>query len=78
MPYQQADRDNPFAQMANDGVHPNARGYYEMTLPILKAFGLDKAQMAKAQKALLDQPDTSEYQPWYKVHLSLRQVQAPQ
>ena len=76
VPYQKADRDNPFAQMANDGVHPNARGYYEMAMPILRAFGLDEAQMAKARTALLDQPKTFEYQPDFKVHLSLRQVQA--
>ena len=61
VPYQKADRDNPFAQMANDGVHPNARGYYEMAMPVLTAFGLDEAQMAKARAAILDQPKTFEY-----------------
>jgi lysophospholipase L1-like esterase len=75
-PYQQGDKDNPFAQNANDGVHPNARGYYHMTMPILQAFALDEVQLTKARNALLDQPGTFEYQPWFQVHLTLRQMQA--
>jgi lysophospholipase L1-like esterase len=76
VPYQKASSDNPWAQMANDGVHPNARGYMVMSMNILRGFGLDEAQMAKAQKALLDQPETFEFSPYVRIHTSLRQMQA--
>ena len=75
-PYQKAGNDNPWAQLANDGVHPNARGYMVMTMSILRAFGLDDDQMAKAQKALLDQPDTFEFSPYVNIRISLRQAKA--
>ena len=35
IPYQKAANDNPWAQLANDGVHPNARGYLVMAKSIL-------------------------------------------
>ena len=75
VPYQQGDKGNPFAQNANDGVHPNARGYYHMTMPILQAFALDKAQMTKARNAILDQPGTFEYEPRFQMHLTLKRMQ---
>jgi lysophospholipase L1-like esterase len=76
VPYQKAANDNPWAQLANDGVHPNARGYLVMAKSILGAFGLDETQMAKAETALLDQPETFEFSPNVKIHVSLRQMQA--
>jgi lysophospholipase L1-like esterase len=76
VPYQKASNDNPWAQMANDGVHPNARGYMVMSMCILRAFGLDDGQMAKAEKALLDQPNTFEFSPYVNIRISLRQAKA--
>ena len=35
-----------------------------------------KAQMAKAEKALLDQPGTFEFSPEFKIRVSLRQMKA--
>ena len=76
IPYRQAAEANPSARLANDWVHPNARGYFVMAKSVLRAFGLDEAQMAKAEKALLDQPDTFEFSPEFKIGVSLRQMKA--
>ncbi|MEO6908345.1 MAG: SGNH/GDSL hydrolase family protein [Abditibacteriaceae bacterium] len=42
-----------------DGVHPNAAGNIVMATGILRAFGLDDAQLKKAHDAWLDMPKTS-------------------
>ena len=49
-------KTKPDNVLTGDGVHMNLRGNQVMAQGILKAFGLDSAQMAKAEEAWLDVP----------------------
>lgn len=56
-----ADKPHPPGTLlTRDGVHMNPLGDRVMATSILKAFGLDDAQMQKAQAAWLDTPKTVE------------------
>lgn len=48
------ERKNDTNVLTDDGIHPGARGHLLMALAILKGFGLDANQLAKAQEACLD------------------------
>lgn len=54
-----------------DGVHMNPVGNQMMALGVLRAFGLDEAQLAKAKEAWLDIPKAVTVSP--KVAISFRQ-----
>jgi lysophospholipase L1-like esterase len=74
-PFQAAMKANPWATLtAENEFQPNAQGYLIMTRGILKAFGLSDAQMEKAEKAMLDQPNTYECSFDLKIGLTLRQI----
>ena len=60
--------------LTSDGVHMNPRGNMMMAAGVLKAFGLDAAQLAKAKEAWLDLPGGATVSP--QVKLTLRQLQA--
>jgi lysophospholipase L1-like esterase len=45
-------------QLTTDGVHMNPMGDQMMAVGILKAFGLDEAQLEKARQKWLDQPNS--------------------
>jgi lysophospholipase L1-like esterase len=75
-PFQAARKANPWACLtAENDFQPNAQGYLIMTRGILKAFGLSDEQMATADKAILDQPNTYECSFDLKIGLTLRQIQ---
>lgn len=52
------DRAKSGNYLTVDGVHMNARGNVMMATGVLRAFGLDDAQIAKAREAWLDIPNT--------------------
>lgn len=52
-----ADGWTPGHLLTMDGVHMNPRGNVVMASGVLKAFGLDDAQIAKAREVWLDIPD---------------------
>ena len=75
-PFQAAAKANPWAVLtAENDFQPNAQGYLIMTRGILKALGLSDEQMAKADKAILDEPNTYECSFDLKIGLTLRQIQ---
>ncbi len=75
-PFQAARKANPWAILtAENDFQPNAQGYLIMTEGILKAFDLSDAQMEKADKAILDEPNTYECSFDLKIGLTLRQIQ---
>jgi lysophospholipase L1-like esterase len=49
--------------LTTDGVHMNPLGNRVMAVGVLKAFGLDEAQMQKAQDVWLDEPKAVELKP---------------
>ena len=57
--------------LTGDGVHMNPRGNQMMALGVLKAFGLNEAQLQKAREAWLDIPKAVELNP--RTALTLRQ-----
>jgi lysophospholipase L1-like esterase len=67
--------EKPGGILTGDGVHMNATGNQLMAKGILRAFGLDDAQLAKADDAWLDIPGAIEYKPALQgsLRLSLRQ-----
>ena len=76
-PFQAALAANPWATLTLDGngFQPNAQGYLLMANGVLRAFGLNQAQMAKAEKAMLDKPNAYECSFNLKIGISLRQIQ---
>lgn len=60
--------------LTTDGVHMNPHGNMMMASGILKGFGLDEAQMAKAKDAWLDIPGGATIAP--QVKLTLRELGA--
>jgi lysophospholipase L1-like esterase len=60
--------------LTSDGVHMNPRGNMMMAAGVLKGFGLDESQVAKAQEAWLDIPGGATLSP--QVKLTLRQLRA--
>jgi len=67
----------PGGVLTGDGVHMNVNGNQAMAKGVLKGFGLDEAQLAKAVEAWLDLPNAIEYRPALQgsVRLTLRQQQ---
>ena len=65
---------DPWTPLAFDGCNPNAQGFLVMANGVLKAFGLNDEQMAKAEKAIIDQPDTFEGATSLKMGFTLRQI----
>jgi len=65
----------PGGLLTYDGVHMNAAGNQAMARGVLKAFGLDAAQLDKAGEAWLDIPNSVELKPSFqgKVQMTLRQ-----
>ena len=75
VPFQGAMKNCPWTPLTTDGFHPNAQGSLFMAKGVLKAFGLNDEQMAKAEKAILDQPDTfEEGDPSLQMRFTLRQI----
>jgi hypothetical protein len=60
--------------LTTDGVHMNIHGNLMMARGVLKAFGLDAAQLAKTEGAWREIPDA--YQTTVKVSLSLNELAA--
>lgn len=50
------DIPNPATALTLDGLHPNAEGHKIFAIQILRAFGLDDAQMKKARAAWTTSP----------------------
>jgi lysophospholipase L1-like esterase len=67
----------PGSVLTGDGVHMNAAGNQAMAKGVLKALGLDAAQVDKAVEAWLDMPNAVELKPALqgRVQLTLRQKQ---
>jgi lysophospholipase L1-like esterase len=63
--------------LTTDGVHMNPAGNQLMAKGILRAFGLDDSQLARAAEAWLDIPNAVEFRPALQgsVRLTLRQLQ---
>jgi lysophospholipase L1-like esterase len=59
--------------LTGDGVHMNSEGNMMMAVGVLKGFGLNEEQIAKAQGKWLDMPDAVEIAG--KMKLSVRQYQ---
>ena len=74
-PFQASCGANPWAPLTTDGFHPNAQGFLVMARGVLRAFGLSESQTAKADKAMLDEPNTYECSLDLKICMSLRRIQ---
>ncbi len=69
---------SPENLLTTDGVHMNERGNQVMARGVLRAFGLDEAQMGRVEEAWLDLPGTCDWSPSLQgtLKLTLRQAQA--